>query len=95
MLKSQLTTTTHQLAIETKLKEGNIEYAKGMLSVLLYTENSEEFAAWADYVHWAEMTATRKRFEVMENVIKSKAPVQTLSLQSRTRKQRMAWRRQS
>ena len=92
MLKSMLNTTILKTSFEAKLKEGNIEYAKGMLTVLLYSESSQHFAEWADYVHWAEMTATRKRFEVMENVIKSKAPVQTLSLQSRSRKQRMAWR---
>ena len=90
MLKAKLNTTILKTSIEAKLKEGNIEYAKGMLTVLLYSESSEEFGEWADYVHWAEMAATRKKFEVMENVIKSKATVQTLSFQSRTRKQWMA-----
>ncbi len=90
MLKAKLDNTILKTSIEAKLKEGNIEYAKGMLTVLLYSDSSEEFAEWADYVHWAEMAATRKKFEVMENVIKSKAAVQTLSFQSRTRKQWMA-----
>ena len=90
MLKATLSTTIFKTSIEAKLKEGNIEYAKGMLTVLLYSESSEEFGEWADYAHWAELAATRKRFEVMENVAKSKATVQTLSLQSRSRKQWMA-----
>jgi len=90
MLKATLNTTVFKTSIEAKLKEGNIEYAKGMLTVLLYSDSSEEFAEWADYVHWAEMAATRKKFEMMENVIKSKATVQTLSFQSRSRKQWMA-----
>lgn len=49
--------------LESKLKDGNLEYVKGMLSVLTYADIlQDDFTVWSDYLHWAEMALIQKRF---------------------------------
>lgn len=50
--------------LEAKLKEGNLEYVKGMLAILSHTQTlQEDFAIWTDYVHWAELASIQRSKE--------------------------------